>query len=314
VELEIGSSTLLTHPILERGKIMEREQKIKNNFDLSTVPTTLGVDLDLVIKEEVTLKDVAYRYMRIYGNPSPEMVTNSIVSSLKQEPDEDYGDVFNRLVCTNLDEELAIRVNGRDNSSGELLEIIAQELRDELVSKGKRPNLLRWSEEKVRERIQQGLTEDDYKDYRNFQREQQTQKLSEEAITYAERFLEERGVTEISSQQMSDFETLWVLTNVAQPYPFNDQYARRSVLEQLASSIFEGNDFTITTLVCMSYVHEPDSKPGTVRVTPGSIEQREGRDNDDIEALTRFGETAQMYTEGFLEIELRLMQFYLTLI
>jgi len=86
-----------------------------------------------------------------------------------------------------------------------------------------------------------------------------------------------------------------VLTNIAQPYPFNEQFARRSVLEQLASSVFEESDFTITTFVCMSYVHEPDSRPGTVRVTPGSIEQREGRDNDDIEALTKFSETAEVY-------------------
>lgn len=109
---------------------MEREQNITKYFDVSS----------------------AYKYLRFYGeNPSPEIVTDCIVAGLKQEPDENYGDVFNKLVCTNLDEELTTRVDGRDASSGELLEIIAQELRDELVNMGKRPNLLKWSEERVRE-------------------------------------------------------------------------------------------------------------------------------------------------------------------
>lgn len=267
--------------------MVERDRNLRKNIDMSARPTVLDTRLDLDGDNTVTLRELAFRYIQIDDKALTELAAASIVRNLKKEPDGEYGDTFNRLVCTNLDKELALR------SDGKTLEATAQKLRRELASKDEEPNLLKWSEKRVRAQIQQGLTEKDLEECRNSQRETVVQELLQEVRLFTSQFARERGVP--NKEQVSKLETLWVLTNIAQPYPFKERYARKSLLGQLASSVFRGKELTTTTLVCMSYIHEPDSRPGTVRVTPGPIQRSKGRDNDDVDALGNFSGTVEIY-------------------
>lgn len=258
-------------------------------INISRVENTLDRPIDIG-DSTMTLRDIALTYMPLYDRTSEQMVADSVVARLKKTPNETYGDMFNRRVCTYLDEEIAARTNGTNAST----EDVEQAMREQLATQGSNTSLLKWSETRVRNAIREDLTADDFASYRRSLREQKLMRLSADARSFAKDYLSEHTILSSDSDQTT-FEALWILTNVTQPYPLRENATRRALLMQLADAVFQDEDFVVTSLLCMSYIHESNSAPGTVRVNTGPIALADGRDNDDIEALENFARTATIY-------------------
>lgn len=218
------------------------------------------------------------------------LVVRGIIDDLKSAPDLKYKDLYNRKVCEQLDTILDRRPGAEIDK--------AAALRQELGGDKTSINLLELSEWVLLKKIYEGIGPDQISKYISKERARKVSILVQEANKFAANFIDKEGLKS-DRQAFSDFTDLWVIINTSLPYPFNEGATKQSVLLQMARSFFRDDDFTVTTLICMSYIHKTQSNPGTIRVTPGPILKTKGRDNDDIDALVKFSNTVKTL-KGFL--------------